>query len=446
MTESISVNKQKQTSLKDFCIYFDNSRQNDLSDNEVDKFVGLKYSEKKLKIHFPVGYAHSDSAGEKQVRKEILNLISVLSSFGEKCEMLKASDLFSKSSAVLFPIHAYLFIISDFLNHGYFTQKETVYKKSSSGKINWSRTIKQVRPQLVNEDIFYFNFITHHTDYNQNELISLIHRYCVWECFSKIGYLFSSFVPQKPAIKFNKTLFNSVIKIKASNSFNENNLLLFKNMLDVINYLDSTSDNKNFVFGTQNFHHIWEALVDSVYGEKDKEKFYPKVYWKLKNQNSTQEKLIDFSNSKFNSLRPDTIMIVNRGKPCQKIFVLDSKYYRYGATKNPNHLPDSSSVVKQIAYAQYIENPNNRIPEDVKKNINLQKIYNAFIMPSDNQFPQNIGYTSADYVFPQSDTEPVSSYSKIHGILLDIKQLMFRHIPCDKEAIITLANLIEQGC
>lgn len=437
MTESVFVKRQKQNSLKDFCVYFDNSRQNDLSENEVDKFVGLKYSENKLQIYFPVGYAHSDSADEKQIRKEILNLISVLSSFGEKCEMLKASDLFSKSSDVLFPIHAYLFIISDFLNHGYFTQKETVYKKSPSGKINWSRTIKQVRPQLVNESIFYFDFITQHTDYNQNELISQIHKYCVWECFSKIGYLFSSFIPQKPAIKFNKILFNSVIKIQAAKTFNENNLLLFKNMLDVINYLDSSNVNKNFIYGTQNFHHIWEALVDSVYGEKDKEKFYPKVYWKLKNGKS-------YSQDKFNSLRPDTIMITNRGKPGQKIFVLDSKYYRYGATKNPNHLPDSSSVVKQIAYAQYIENTNNKIPKDVKKNITPQKIYNAFIMPSDNQLPQNIGYTSADYVFPQTDTEPVSSYSKIHGILLDIKQLMFRHIPRDKDAIETLRKAIEE--
>lgn len=444
MAESISENQQKQNSLKDFCVYFDNLRQNDLSENEVDKFVGLKYSEKKLEIHFPVGYAHSDSADEKQIRKEILNLISVLSSFGEKCEMLKTSDLFSKSSDVLFPIHAYLFIISDFLNHGYFTQKETVYKKSPSGKINWSRTIKQIRPTLINEDIIYTNFITRHINYNENELISLIHKYCVWECFSKIGYLFSSFIPQKPAIKFNKILFNFVIKIQAAKTFNENNLLLFKNMLDVINYLDSSNENKNFIYGTQNFHHIWEALVDSVYGEKDKEKFYPKVYWKLKTQNSKQQKLFEFSNSKYNSLRPDTIMITNRGNPGQKIFVLDSKYYRYGATKNPNHLPDSSSVVKQIAYAQYIENPKNKIPEDVKKNINPQKIYNAFIMPSDNPLPQNIGYTSADYVFPQSDTEPVSSYSKIHGILLDIKQLMFRHIPRDKEVIETLIKAIEE--
>lgn len=113
-------------------------------------------------------------------------------------------------------------------------------------------------------------------------------------------------------------------------------------------------------------------------------------------------------------------------------------------TKNPNHLPDSSSVVKQIAYAQYIANPKNKIPEDVKKNLTPQKIYNAFIMPSDNPFPQNIGYSSADYVFPQSQTNADKSYYKIHGILLDIKQLMFRHIPRDKDAIETLRKAIEE--
>ena len=75
-------------------------------------------------------------------------------------------------------------------------------------------------------------------------------------------------------------------------------------------------------------------------------------------------------------------MITNRGQDNQKVFVLDSKYYRYGESKNPNHLPDSSSVVKQIAYAQYIENPEkNTIPEDVKKYTSNNQIYNAFILP-----------------------------------------------------------------
>ena len=140
-------------------------------------------------------------------------------------------------------------------------------------------------------------------------------------------------------------------------------------------------------------------------------------------------------------------MITNRGKDNQKVFVLDSKYYRYGETKNPNHLPDSSSVVKQIAYAQYIENPEkNTIPEDVKKYTSNNKIYNAFILPGkkDDDF-KNVGFVSADYVFSQSAMQnnktPEKPYYKIHGILLDIRKLMIHHTKSNQK-IAKLKNAI----
>ena len=344
-----------------------------------------------------------------------------------------------KIRAVRFPIHAYLYIINDFLNHGYYQQKEQVYRRSSSGKISWARTIKLIRPQLIDGSAVYLDFITHHTNHNENELITLIHKFCVHECFEKLGYLFSSYIPQKSPLVFNKNLFTAVIKTKASQTFNESELLLFKNMLDVINSMDSNGEKKDFIFGTDNFHHVWEQLVDQVYGESDKDSFYPKVYWKFKNSSKT----FTFS-EKRNSLRPDTIMITDRGKENQKIFVLDSKYYRYGVTKNPNHLPDSASVVKQLAYAKYIDNANNRknMPSEVSSFIKSENIYNAFIMPADNTSPENMGYTSADYVLPQDSEEVQTPYYIIHGILLDIKSLMYKHIPKDKKLIAELANLI----
>ena len=162
-------------------------------------------------------------------------------------------------------------------------------------------------------------------------------------------------------------------------------------------------------------------MVDSLFGESNKDKFYPKVFWKLEN---SQNPFTFNNDSKRNSLRPDTIMITNRGTENQKIFVLDSKYYRYGQTKNPNHLPDSSSVVKQIAYAQYIENTEkNSIPDKIKSYIKTNQIYNAFIMPGkkDDDF-KYIGYVTADYV-----PEDEKSYHKIHGILLDIRSLINHH-------------------
>lgn len=436
--------RNKNVSLSDLCVYFDAENSRDEETGLVDKFVGLRFVDGKLSVHFPVGYAKPENADDKQIRLDILNLISVLSSFGTPESLLHQTDVRLKSTHVTFPIHAYLFVINDFLNHGYYRSKEQIYKRAPSGKISWSRTIKQVRPQIANENAVYLEFITHRTNHNEAELITLIHKFCVYESFCKLGFLFSSFVPAKPPIAFNKNFFTSILQAKIAHTFNESELLLFKNMLDIILYLDSSADKENFIFGTNNFHHIWEQLVDSVYGEKDKEKFYPKVYWHLNGSKAD----FSFGNSeKRNSLRPDTIMIQNRGKPEQKIFVLDSKYYQYGATKNPNHLPDSASVVKQLAYAEYIDNTEirSKLPEDVRFFIKSGNIYNAFIMPADNESPENIGYVSAEYVLPQDSEQAEKPYHQIYGILLDIRTLMHSHRPHNIQAIAELAQKIAGG-
>lgn len=342
-----------------------------------------------------------------------------------------------------------IFIINDFLSNGYYSKKETVYKKNCGGKISWSKTIKQSRPQIIDDQAFYFDFISQKNSYSENKLIAKIHKFCVYECFSKLGFLFTNFMPQKNEIKLNKPLFISAIRKAASETFNENTLLLFKNMIDVLNFLDSSNGEKNFIYGTENFHHIWESLVDSAFGEIDKEKFYPKVYWKLFDEKGKLGNAYDFpGDEKRNSLRPDTIMIQNRGKEGQKIFVLDSKYYRYGVTGIKNHLPSSESIVKQLAYTEYVEKEESKIPKDVKQNLTENSIFNAFIMPfeSDDGNPKmkNVGFASADFVLPQSATETKKSWHKIYGILLDTKTLMKNHAKSDKN-IEELARVFENS-
>ena len=434
------------------CVYFGEDKND--AESLSEKFVGLKCTDGKLKIYFPVGYRKPDEKTdspaeiEKEVRKNILNLIQILRTFGEKEDNLSSSPLISKNRNVAFPVHAYLFIIRDFLSNGYYVQKETQYSKSQGGKVSWSRTIKSVRPQFIDFQPFYFDFITQKTNYSQAELISQIHKFCVHECFSKLGFLFSSFLPEKSELKLNKNLFIAVIKKAMTQTFNENNLLLFKNMLDVLNFLDENSENKEFIYGTQNFHVIWEKLIDRIFGETDKEDFYPKVYWKLKNKKGSEERFEFRTDEKHNSLRPDTIMITNRAKTGQKIFVLDSKYYRYGATGIKNHLPDSASIVKQFAYAEYIEK-NDSIPEKIKRNRTENSIFNAFIMPACVQKIENIGYAGADYILAEKDSSDVSfvpekSWHKIHGILLDTKTVMEHAAKKDNELIEQLAAAIEE--
>lgn len=98
-----------------------------------NEFVGLKFEDGKLKINFPLGYKPAEN--DKEKRKDILNLISVLSTFSEhKDSYIKKSDL-KKETNVEFPIHAYLFIINSFLNNGYYIEREVLYKRGTSGKM-----------------------------------------------------------------------------------------------------------------------------------------------------------------------------------------------------------------------------------------------------------------------------------------------------------------------
>ncbi|MCR5218700.1 LlaJI family restriction endonuclease [Treponema sp.] len=411
-------------SLKDACIY-DAKLQG-------DEFVGLKYENGKVSVQFPLGYTKSED--EKEIRRDILNLISVLASFSDrKDSFIHASS--AKDYSNQFPIHAYMYLISDFMNKGYYSESQALYKKSSSGKINWSRTIKQIRPQLIDDSVIYLDFIRKRTNHNENELISQIHKYLVYESFSKIGWIFSSFMPQKGALAFNANLFRAVVKSKISQTFDEKELMLFQNMLLIIDYKDSTDEAKNFYFGTEHFESVWEGLIDSVFGQDDKEKFYPKCHWFIEGKG--QANLNNDIYKKY-SLRPDTIMITNRGKENQKIFILDSKYYKYGLSKIPYDLPGTGSIVKQFAYAEFIEREPEKIPHDVKKVLDKKAIYNAFILPGQHDSPlQYFGYSHADY-----KNEHEKSYSKIYGFTYDIKTLMYKHIPKDKQMIDELAKLI----
>ena len=410
-------------SLFDACVYNANL-------NEKDYFVGIKYENDRLRINFPLGY--KKAVTEEELKRDVLNLIGVLSSLSDSNESFIQKQKVSHKEIVVFPIHAYLYLIKDFLSNGYYFEKEVVYEKSTHGKANWTKTVKQVKPFLQDSSIFYTEFITRKIKHNENQLISQIHQYCVWESFSKIGWLFSSFIPVKPRIKFNKSLFLSIIKSKVSQTFNEKTILLFNYMIDVIEFLDKSCETKNFTYGTNEFEYIWEMMVDSVFGEKNKTKYYPHCYWEIEGKEYSSDQ-IEFRQS---SLRPDTIMITDKCSENQRIFVLDSKYYKYGESKQLNHLPMSGSIIKQIAYAEYIENK-----ENIGELNKSKAIYNAFIMPFESKNSKNmkvVGSAKADYKIGDK------SYYNIKAILIDTKFLMENYVHNDK-MIKELADLIEGG-
>ena len=229
----------------------------------VDTFVGIKCIDGDISVNFPLGFHVSDD--EKELRRDILLLLKTLSLTIEKEDstVMKVTQNFDVDG---FPIQAYLYVISDYYNRGYYKEREIQYQINNRGKINWSKTIKTQSPFIQGAEAYYTRFVTRKNPVNENELITLIHEYCVYESFCKMGWLFTSTLPLKPRIKLNKKMFKAVIMNKYTETNNDKNKALFKNMLAIIDSLQDSDSPLNYQYGIDNSDHInLERVKRNVY-------------------------------------------------------------------------------------------------------------------------------------------------------------------------------------
>ena len=189
----------------------------------------------------------------------------------------------------------------------------------------------------------------------------------------------------------------------------------------MLEYMDEKTSDKQFYFGTDDFDHVWEKLIDRAFGERDKEKYFPRSRW-----------LLDYGKYKEkHPLMPDTIMIYNG-----KYYILDAKCYKYGRTGIPDHLPNGSSINKQITYGEYLEK---------YKGVDTGSLFNAFIMPynmADNPFKLtsfvgNIGEAVGDWRYNRK------YYERIQGVVMDTRYLMYHYSGKPIKEKVALAECIE---
>ena len=153
------------------------------------EFVGLKILGEEKFITFPIGYKTIEKeitldSLSKEQRKEILNLIATINN----CHKLKEGDKIcrfnNRKSSSAFPLRSMFYIIEDFLDKNtYYTEKEILYTTDRSGKISWNRTIKNVKPTVSEKGIAYLEFIIRKNHIQENQLITELHKYCVYKCF-----------------------------------------------------------------------------------------------------------------------------------------------------------------------------------------------------------------------------------------------------------------------
>lgn len=396
--------------------------------DDGDRFVGVKADSNDAVVYFPIGYQLPET--EQEVRRDILHLISVLAEFTERSDKVLMMKKFEAPQSVDFPINAYMEVINYYMEqNSYYTEKETLYKTSDRGDIDWAKTIKNQKPLIqANGSPVYTDFTVRVPSPNEKNLITKIHKYCVYESFQKLGWLFTPDLPPKPDIEKNTKQFIIVLNDKLARTNNDKDKRLFSAMISLLKYIDEKTDDKRFYFGTDRFEYVWEKLIDRIFGIKDKQSYFPKTKWHL-----------NFGKVKENAaLEPDTIMLFN-----DKIYVLDAKYYRYGITGKPNHLPESTSINKQITYGEYIHT-NQQFKDKYGEDV---PVYNAFLMPynsKENIFDldatfANIGEAKGDW---KKDNY---AYERVQGIVADIRYLMYHYTGNHKNRILSLATSIESA-
>lgn len=386
---------------------------------DSDNFVGIRCIDGDFSVNFPLGFHVSEE--DKGLRKDILMLISTIAATTGKKESAVAQERANYFDAG-FPIQSYIYLIYDFLSRGYYRERESHYNTGIHGKINWSKTIKMQKPYIQDDTAFYLKFVIKENSATDNELISHIYEYCVYESFQKLGWLFTATMPRKPRIKYNKKQFIEVVSSKYRQTFNDRNKRLFRNMLAILQEEFDSEVPLNFRYGTNRFEYVWEALIDKVFGIEGKAAYFPKTKWILSGK--------QFDNA---SLEPDSIMLWQ-----DKIYVLDAKYYKYGTTRRPSDLPESTSINKQITYGEYIA-------ETLLNGEGV--IYNAFLMPFDAMSPIWSGATNLMSIGTAISNWKSNEkmYEKIQGILVDVKYLMGISVKNDEMEIAKLASCIEQA-
>lgn len=390
-----------------------------------DRFVGIRADSGKVEVCFPIGYELPKT--DANIRADIRHLIRVLSEFSQKEERLPAPDRIAQPQLSDFPIHAYQYVVESYLSAGgnYYVEQDTVYKTAVSGRKHWPKTIKKQVPLIQQNktasSLVFTSFTVRAASPNEAKLITQIHRFCVYEAFLRIGWLYASYLPPKPGAHPDPRTSAAIVQGRLAATNDDKKRALFQSMKDMLEYIARNPSKQRYYFGTDNFDYVWEKLVDRAFGEREKDAYFPRSKW-----------LLDFGTCRTNRpLRPDTIMLY-RGK----YYILDAKCYQYGRTGVPDHLPDSASIQKQITYGEYLEK---------QRGVSADALFNAFIMPynsAQNPFHLTsvvgtIGEAVADWRSNQT------YYERIQGIVMDTRYLMYHYLGNHEKEKALLADCIE---
>lgn len=375
-----------------------------ISVTRANEFVGIKIKENRIELYVPQVFRK-----DKTFNKDIflfLKSISIAKTINKE-NIKKGSNVLKN----IWPFDSYLWIIKDYIENGYYYNREKIYSKHN-GKIEWKKTIKRT-PIYSNGNLIYDKFITSKISAT-NDIIAQIYCLCLRQSIDKIGWLFNCHIhiDIQQLISTKEMIYR--IKNELNKTFDDTKRLRFNHMLKILTNSEGNNIiSKSYSYGIENYYYVYEKMIDMFFdGIKgdEKKKYNPNGHWKLKNKKS-----IDAS-----SLRPDTILKRNN-----KTYILDAKMYQYGVTHDFIDLPDTQSMQKQITYGDYVYN----VLED-------KNIRNIFILPYNKELSnfkkdcnaeyyidRNLAYIGYAYV-DWKDDKNYMDHDLIYTFLIDFNYLL----------------------
>ena len=393
----------------------------------VDKstdFVGLKINENNVELYVPRVFREEEE-NIKRDRLLFLKSLALAKTF-DKQELKNGNDVNDN----VWPIDSYLWIILDFLDNGYYYNRDKVYARSNSGKIDWKRTLKQT-PIYSDGNIIYDKMIISKITAT-NDIVAQTYRLCLKQSIDRIGWLFEYEFYVEIQQRFSIPEMINAIRNELNQTFDDIKKLRYNHLLKI---LKCTEGNKMISsvcsYGITNYYYVFETMVDSLFDgiSINKSKYNPSGHWHLNGG-------IDGEASK---LRPDTILKRNNNT-----YILDAKMYQYGCTHDINDLPDTQSLQKQITYGDFVHN-----------SIGDENIRNAFILPYNKDLgvfknDSNLlrysndnlvyfGYADVDW----RDDKVAQDYDYIYTFGIDFNYLLRNYRIADFDIITKLCTSIE---
>lgn len=384
--------------------------------SNFDDFVGFKLVEGIPTIFFP--YAIEVNTNELELKRITLNLFKAIEYSIQHKNLVGELDYY-KSNKNDSPILEYIWLISNYLENGLYFSNEKEFTKKPTGKINWKKTI-QSQKLFAKKKQSLLEFTFEQNNYFE-DLITEIQKYCLDEAYKVVGWFFGDLIIPNSKLKFdNINYFINILNKKLKNTYNDRKKQLIINLKKILAKSSRKSLVSDYVeFGTNNFHIIWQHIVDKLFGNTNIRKYYPYANYEIL-------EAITNANSK---MQPDTVM------ETEDIYLIDAKYYKFGITKNTNDLPGTSDIQKQIVYANFI------VSKTLESKLN-RKLYNSFVIPFNcidfdkNTNKSKVAYVGRAYNDWQYNSTPKSK--SINVILLDMNYALENYSKNRNKELISL--------